>query len=151
MERGLLRWKFITKQEAVAFLVHHTKLLPRRQWKHIVALYDPFALKAKLYIDSELVDEVDVRKGMVRWRFTSSLRFGLTSAEGYLDDLYVYDCVLSESVLEGIRRDCWCQELCAARGKSEYKYRLEFFGICFHISSSCPGLDISIGKILLTG
>ena len=118
MERGILKWKFITRQEAIAFLVRHTKLLRRRQWKHILAVYDPFALKAKLYIDSELVDEVNVRKGMVRWRFTSSLRFGLTSAEGYLDDLYVYDCVLSKEALKEIRENCWCQELCAPRGKS---------------------------------
>ncbi|XP_028393916.1 basement membrane-specific heparan sulfate proteoglycan core protein-like isoform X2 [Dendronephthya gigantea] len=124
MKRGILTWKFITRREAVAFLVRHTKLLRARQWTHIVALYDPFTHKAKLYVDSELSSEVDVRKGMVRWRFTSSLRFGMTSAEGYLDDLYVYDCVLGEEVLEGIRKDCWCQELCAPRGENEFLIRM---------------------------
>ena len=88
-----------------------------------MALYDPYTLKAKLFINSELSSEVDVRKGMVHWRFTSSLRFGMTSAEGFLDDLYVYDCILGEKVLEGIRKNCWCQELCAPRGKSEYVER----------------------------
>ena len=142
MERGILKWKFITRQEAAAFLVRHTKLLRPRQWTHIVALYDPFALKAKLYIDSQLSNEVGVRKGMVRWKFTASLRFGMTSAEGFLDDLFVYDCVLSEKVLEGIRRDCWCQELCAPRGKSKYEDRLKFSGQALSLRdcSHEPGL-----------
>jgi hypothetical protein len=133
MERGILKWKFITRQEAIAFLVRHTKLLRPRKWTHIVALYDPYSRKAKLYIDSKLTNEVSVRKGMVRWRFTSSLRFGLTSAEGYLDDLYVYDCVLGEEVLDGIRRDCWCQELCAPRGKSEYEDLLKCWDFVIEI------------------
>lgn len=120
LERGILKWKFITIQEATAFLVRHMKLLRPNQWTHIVALYDPYTLKAKLYIDSELTNEVNVRKGMVGWRFASSLRFGLTSAVGYLDDLFVYDCVLGEEVLMGIRKDCWCNDLCAPRGKSMY-------------------------------
>ncbi|CAB3979063.1 basement membrane-specific heparan sulfate proteoglycan core, partial, partial [Paramuricea clavata] len=137
MERGILKWKFITRQEAIAFLVRHTKLLRPRQWTHIVALYDPYTLKAKLYIDSKLTNEVSVRKGMIRWRFTSSLRFGLTSTEGYLDDLYVYDCVLSEKVLDGIRRDCWCQELCAPRGRNEFLIRM----ILLSTNSSTSGTE----------
>lgn len=119
-QRGLLKWKLITQPEETAFLVRHVKLLKPRTWAHVVAVYDPYALKAKLYIDLELVHEVKVRQGIVHWRFTSSLRFGMTSSEGYLDDLYVYDCLLSENVLNGIRKDCWCEELCAPRGKSVF-------------------------------
>ncbi|XP_046850939.1 basement membrane-specific heparan sulfate proteoglycan core protein-like [Xenia sp. Carnegie-2017] len=123
-QRGLLKWKLITQPEETAFLVRHVKLLKPRTWTHVVAVYDPYAFKAKLYIDLELVNEVKVRQGIVHWRFTSSLRFGMTSTEGYLDDLYVYDCLLSENVLNGIRKDCWCEELCAPRGKNEFLVRM---------------------------
>ena len=149
MERGILKWKFITVKEATAFLVRHTKLLKSRQWTHVVGIYDPYTRKAKLYIDSELADEVDVRKGMVRWGFTSSLRFGMTSAEGYLDDLYVYDCVLSEEVLDGIRKECWCQELCAPRGKSECEDKMYTIALArFCCVCECRHKKLSLRNLL---
>lgn len=119
LDRGFVKWRYITRDETTAFTLRHKRLLRPRRWTHIVGLYDPYSTIAKLYIDAKLASQSIVRKDLVDWRFTSWLTFGLKSSEGFLDDLYIYDCVLGKNIIENIKRNCGSEERCAPRGKSE--------------------------------
>lgn len=118
LDDGFVKWRYITSREKTAFLIRYEKPLRLGYWTHVACIYDPYQRTVKMYIDTKLSIQGSVPKDLVNWRFTSQLRFGLTSSEGYLDDLYVYDCVLGEDVIKDIKQKCWCEERCAPRGKS---------------------------------
>ena len=120
LERGFLKWQFIARDETTAFQLKHKRLLRPRYWTHVAGIYDPYSRTAKLYVDAKLEGQSTVRANAVKWKFESSMRFGLMSSEGFLDELYVYDCVLGEDIIKNIRGNRLRKEKCSPRGKSKY-------------------------------